>query len=133
MKLFIGHFGDKNKNDWFFSWAKDEKDAINIIENMFGKPEYIKEITNVSPGGLCFKPVDVSNDTKPYYLIETLPDDFKFENDDIIQKIILKEKNIKDIDLNREKYRKMINEKNKKQQELEEIEYTDIIKKIDSF
>jgi hypothetical protein len=131
-KLFIGHFGDKNKDDWFFSWANDKKEAIEIIENIFGKPDYIEELSNVSSGGLCFKPVDISNNDKPYYLMETLPDDFKFKKDDLIQNIIIKQKNLNDINLNREEYRKLIEDDNKKQKELEENEYCKIIKKIDS-
>jgi len=131
-KLFIGHFGDKNKDDWFFSWANDEKDAISTIENIFGKPDYIKEISNVSSGGLYFKTIDISNNDKPYYLFESLSDDFKFKNDDIIQNIIRKQKNLDENNLNREKYRKLIENDNKKQKELEENEYSKIIKKIDS-
>ena len=47
-KLFIGHFGGKNKEDWFFSWADSEKDALTTIEKTFGEPKFIKDISNIS-------------------------------------------------------------------------------------
>jgi len=132
-KLFIGHFGDKDKDDWFFSWANDEEDALDTINKIFGKPDFLKELSNASSGGLCFKPIDLSNDDKPYFLLETLPEDFKFINEDDIQKIIVQQKNIPDENLNREKYRNLIEEENIKQKKLEQNAYNKMINKIDNF
>jgi len=131
-KLFIGHFGDKDKDDWFFSWADSEKDALKTIERVFGEPAYIEDVSKVSSGGFCFKPVDISTDEKPYYLIELFQDDFKFENDEYIQELIVKQKNtMKNSVIKREEYRELIQEKNKNQKNIEENEYNKIIKKID--
>lgn len=131
-KLFIGHFGDKNKNDWFFSWADNEKDALKTIEGIFGEPEFIEDVSNISSGGFCFKPVDISSDKNPYYLLEPFQDDFKFENDDVIQDLIKRQKiNINNFEENREEYRKLIEEENKNQNKLEEIEFNKIREKLD--
>ena len=40
-KLFIGHFGGKIKEDWFFAWADNEKDALSTINKEFGEPIFI--------------------------------------------------------------------------------------------
>ena len=131
-KLFIGHFGGKDLDDWFFSWAESEKEALKTIEKTFGIPKFIKEITNISPGGFCFNPLDISTDGNSYYLLEVLQDDFKFENDDFIQEIIRNQKNKKNIDeITREEYRKLIELENSNQKKIEEIEYKKIIKQID--
>jgi hypothetical protein len=131
-KLFIGHFGDKEKEDWFFSWADSEKEAIKTIERVFGEPVFIEEVSNVSSGGFCFKPINVSDDENPYYLLEPFQDDFKFENDEYIQKIISKEKiETNNNELSRDEYRKLIETENINQKKLEENEYTKIIEKID--
>ena len=131
-KLFIGHFGGKNKDDWFFSWADTEEDALKTINEAFGEPAFIKEISNISSGGFCFKPVDISTNDKPYYLLELFQDDFKFENDKYVQDIIKKEKNINiDEESEREQYRKLIENENNNQKKLEENEYNKIIEKID--
>ena len=131
-KLFIGHFGGKNKDDWFFSWADDEKDALKTIERVFGEPAFIEDVSKVSSGGFCFKPIDVSTDENPYYLLEPFQDDFKFENDNYIQEMINKQKNmINDTDIKRDEFRELIEKKNKNQKKLEESEYNKIIKKID--
>ena len=131
-KLFIGHFGDKDKNDWFLSWADNEIDAIKTVKRIFGEPDFIKDISNLSSGGFCFKPVDISSDENPYYLLEPLQDDFKFDNDELIQELIKTQK-IKDNnnEINREEYRKLIEEENKNQKKLEETEYNKIREKID--
>ena len=132
-KLFIGHFGDKDKNDWFFSWADNEKDALKTIEKTFGEPEFIEDVSNISSGGFCFKPVNISSDKNPYYLLEPFQDDFKFENDDVIQDLIKRQKiKINNIEENREEYRKIIEEENKNQKKLEVIEYNKIKEKIDN-
>jgi hypothetical protein len=131
-KLFIGHFGGKDKNDWFFSWADNEKDALKTIESMFGKPEFIEDISKISSGGFCFKPLDISNDENPYYLLEPFQDDFIFENDDYIQELINKQKNkLNNDEINREEYRKLIEEENLNQKKLQDIEYNKIREKID--
>ena len=131
-KLFIGHFGGKDKDDWFFSWADTEKDALKSIENTFGDPKFIEEISNISSGGFCFKPLDISTDENPYYLLEPFQEDFKFENDDYIQEIIRKQKiKTNDNGVNREEYRKLIEKENSNQKQLEENEYNKIREKID--
>ena len=131
-KLFIGHFGGKNKDDWFFSWADNEKDALKTIERVFGEPAFIEDVSKVSSGGFCFKPIDVSTDENSYYLLEPFQDDFKFENDNYIQEMINKQKNmINDTDIKRDEFRELIEKKNKNQKKLEESEYNKIIKKID--
>lgn len=131
-KLFIGHFGGKNKDDWFFSWADNEKDALKTIERVFGEPAFIEDVSKVSSGGFCFKPIDVSTDENPYYLLEPFQDDFKFENDNYIQKMINKQKNmINDTDIKRDEFRELIEKENKNQKKLEDSEYNNIIKKID--
>jgi len=97
-KLFIGHFGGKDKDDWFLSWADSEEDALKTIERVFGEPVFIEDVSNVSSGGFCFKPIDISTDENPYYLLEPFQDDFKFESDEYIQDIINKQKTKKDND-----------------------------------
>ncbi len=131
-KLFIGHFGGIDKDDWFFSWSDSKEDAIKIIEASFGEPAFIKEISDISSGGFCFKPVDISPDDKPYYLLELFQEGFKLENDKYIQDLIKKEKNNAiDDELDREQYRKLIEDENNNQKKLEEKEYNKIIEKID--
>ena len=90
-KIFIGHFGGKDKEDWFLAWANDKEDAANTVDKMFGDPIFIKELQNAPSGAICLNPIDISDDDKPFYFLEALPDDLKFENDDYIQPIIKKE------------------------------------------
>ena len=131
-KLFIGHFGGKDKDDWFFSWADSEEDALKTIERVFGEPVFIEDVSNVSSGGFCFKPIDISTDENPYYLLEPFQDDFKFESDEYIQDIINKQKTKKDNDgIKREEYRKLIEKENNNQKKLEESEYAKIREKLD--
>ena len=92
-KLYLGHFGGKYKEDWFLAWAKNKKNAESIVNKMFGKPIFIEELKNVSDGALCLNPVNISEDDQAYYFLELLPDDLKFENDEVIQRIIINEKN----------------------------------------
>jgi len=131
-KLFIGHFGGKDKDDWFFSWADSEEDALKTIERVFGEPVFIEDVSNVSSGGFCFKPIDISTDENPYYLLEPFQDDFKFESDEYIQDIINKQKIKKGNDgIKREEYRKLIEKENNNQKKLEESEYAKIREKLD--
>jgi len=131
-KLFIGHFGGKDKDDWFLSWADSEEDALKTIERVFGEPVFIEDVSNVSSGGFCFKPIDISTDENPYYLLEPFQDDFKFESDEYIQDIINKQKIKKGNDgIKREEYRKLIEKENNNQKKLEESEYAKIREKLD--
>ena len=131
-KLFIGHFGGKDKDDWFFSWADSEEDALKTIERVFGEPVFIEDVSNVSSGGFCFKPIDISTDENPYYLLEPFQDDFKFESDEYIQDVINKQKIKKNNDgIKREEYRKLIEKENNNQKKLEESEYAKIREKLD--
>ena len=101
------------------------------IKNLFGEPEYIKDITNISSGGLCFKPENVSNNQDPYFLLEPLQDDLKFENDNFIQDLIKEQKFNDNVEMSRDKCRKLIEEENKNQKKLQELEYNKIRKEID--
>ena len=131
-KLFIGHFGGKDKEDWFFSWADNEEEALKTIERVFGEPAFIEDVSNVSSGGFCFKPIDISTDENPYYLLEPFQDDFKFESDKYIQDVINKQKIKKNNDgIKREEYRKLIEKENNNQKKLEESEYAKIREKLD--
>jgi regulatory protein YycH of two-component signal transduction system YycFG len=133
-KLFIGHFGGKIKEDWFFAWADDENNALETIGKEFGEPIFIKDISNISSGGFCFKPINISNDDTPYFMFEPFQDDFKFENDQFIQDIIINQiliKNDKE-DIQREEYRKLIQKENIKQKKLEEKDYDRMREKIDN-
>jgi hypothetical protein len=131
-KLFIGHFGGKDKEDWFFSWADNEEEALKTIERVFGEPAFIEDVSNVSSGGFCFKPIDISTDENPYYLLEPFQDDFKFESDEYIQDVINKQKIKKNNDgIKREEYRKLIEKENNNQKKLEESEYAKIREKLD--
>jgi hypothetical protein len=133
-RLFIGHFGGKLKEDWFFSWAENEEEAIKTIQKEFGEPEFIEDVTDISSGGFCFKPINISDNTKPYYLFELFQDDFKFVNDNLIQEIIYKQISIDEEkeDQQREEYRKLIEEENIKQKNSQEEEYNKIKEEIDN-
>jgi hypothetical protein len=133
-KLFIGNFGGKNKEDWFFSWADDKEDAIKTIKKEFGEPVFIEDITDTSSGGFCFKPINISKDDDPYFLLEPYQDDFRFKNDEYIQKIIIKQiyGNILSEDKQRDEYRRMIENENLKQKNKEETEYQKIRDQIDN-
>ena len=54
IKLFIGHFGDKKKEEWFLCWAEDEEYVYEMIDGMIAEPIFIEEVEN-QPGFLCFK------------------------------------------------------------------------------
>jgi hypothetical protein len=130
-KLFIGYFG-KDDNYWFFSWAENEKEAIQIIEKEFGVPKYIKDISKNTSGLIAFKPINISKDQDPYFLFENHIKKFLFKNDEFIQKLIREQKNLgKNFNSKRENIRNIIEKENKKQKRLEEKEYDRIIKNID--
>ena len=135
-KLYLGHFGGKYKEDWFLAWAKNKKNAESIVNKMFGKPIFIEELKNVSDGALCLNPVNISEDDKPYYFLELLPDDLKFENDEVIQNIINNEKNsdisedyesINDVEITE----KQDSDNEEVDIETEEDQYQKIIQRID--
>ncbi len=135
-KIFIGHFGGKDKEDWFLTWANDKDDAVNTVDKMFGDPIFIKELQDSPSGAICINPVDISNDDKPFYFLEALPDDLKFENDDYIQQIIKEEKGspakIDNEQLERSKYKKERKKQNQDSEKSAEDQYQAIRDKIDS-
>ena len=135
-KIFIGHFGGKDKEDWFLAWANDKEDAANTVDKMFGDPIFIKELQNAPSGAICLNPIDISDDDKPFYFLEALPDDLKFENDDYIQQIIKKEKDpstkIDNGQLERSKYKEENKKQNGDSEKSSEDQYQAIRDKIDN-
>lgn len=135
-KIFIGHFGGKDKEDWFLAWANDKDDAVNTVDKMFGDPIFIKELQDSPSGAICINPVNISNDDKPFYFLEALLDDLKFENDDYIQQIIKEEKGypakIDNKQLERSKYKKEHEKQNQNSEKSAEDQYQAIRDKIDS-
>lgn len=131
-KIFIGHFGGKDKEDWFLAWANDKKDAANTVHKMFGDPIFIEELQDVSSGAVCLNPIDISDNKKPFYFLEALPDDLKFENDDCIQQIIKNEKDfstkIDNEQLEISKYKKQ----NRDPEKTDEEQYQTIRDEIDN-
>ncbi|MEA3457312.1 MAG: hypothetical protein U9R21_01390 [Candidatus Thermoplasmatota archaeon] len=135
-KIFIGHFGGKDKEDWFLAWANDKDDAANTVDKMFGDPIFIEELQDVPSGAVCLNLTDISNDDKPFYFLEALPDDLKFENDDYIQQIIKKEKGsstkIDNDQLKRSRHKEENEKQNGDSEKSAEDQYQAIRDKIDS-
>jgi len=103
MKLFIGHFGDKKKNECFFAWAEDEDEAVLTVDSMFGEPIFMEELGNPSPGIICFNPVDISeNGEDPFFVLKVIPNEFRFLKEDYINQVIKDEKSYSiDVDMKR--------------------------------
>jgi len=123
------------KEDWSIGVYFGE-DPFNFVlhENISNPVLTNKDITDISSGGFCFKPINVSKEDTPYFLLEPLQDDFRFKNDVEIQDIIIQQ--IFDIEKNedkqREEYRKIIETENLKQKSKEDKEYQKIRDEIDS-
>ena len=103
---------------------------------MFGDPIFIKELQDAPSGAICLNPIDISDDGKPFYFLEALPDDLKFENDDYIQQIIKKEKGsstkIDNEQLERSKYKEENKKQNVDPEKSDEDHYQAIRDKIDN-
>ena len=132
----MGHFGGKDKDNWFLAWADDKDDAFTIVDKMFGEPIFIEELHDVSSGAICINTIDISDDDEPFYFLEALPDDLKFKNDEYIQKLIRKEKcsptDAGKKHTERDVYRKSIEIKNDEQKKNEEEQYQIIKERLDN-
>ena len=95
MKMFIGHFGDKKKKNWFLCWAKDESDARITMDSAIGEPIFIEELTFNQPGFICFtvEEEDEGELGKEFFL-NAIPDELVFIEEDVVMQIIQEERDI---------------------------------------
>jgi len=91
MKLFIGHFGDKKKEEWFFCWAENEDEAVLMVDSTIGEPIFIEEIEN-QPGFICFKVKEEKEDGEKYNIIKAHEDELFFDDYEWIEHIISQER-----------------------------------------
>ena len=101
IKLFIGHFGDKKKEEWFFCWAEDEEQATLMIDAAISEPLFIEEVEN-EPGFICFKVKEGEENGEKYNVIKAHEDELIFEDYDWIKHIISQERSYPmDVDIRR--------------------------------
>lgn len=116
MRLFIGHFGDEKKEEWFFCWAENKDQAVLMIDSAMGEPIFIEEVENES-GFVCFKVQEENEDGKKYNIIKAHEDELFFDDYDWIEYIISQERSYPiEIDMRRirkenEKFLKRYKEK----------------------
>ena len=101
IKLFIGHFGDKKKEEWFFCWAENEDEAIFMIDGTIGEPLFIEEVENES-GFICFKVEEEKEEDKKFNIIKAHEDELFFNDYEWIEHIISQERSYPmDVDMRR--------------------------------
>ncbi len=119
IKLFIGHFGDKKKEEWFFCWAENEEEATLMIDAAVGEPLFIEEVEN-EPGFICFKVHEEEEDGEKFNVIKAHEDELIFEDTGWIEHIISQERSypididIKRINVKNDEFMKKYKEKNGK-------------------
>jgi hypothetical protein len=119
IKLFIGHFGDKKKEEWFFCWAENEEEAMLMIDVAVGEPLFIEEVEN-EPGFICFKVHEEEEDGEKFNVIKAHEDELIFEDTGWIEHIISQERSypididIKRINVKNDEFMKKYKEKNGK-------------------
>lgn len=74
IKLFIGHFGDAKKEEWFLCWAEDQKQVVEMMDEMIAEPILIEEVEN-QPGFVCFRVEEEEKDGKKYNTIKAHEDE----------------------------------------------------------
>lgn len=101
IKLFIGHFGDDKKEEWFLCWAENEDQVVEMTDGMIAEPIFIEEVEN-QPGFICFKVEEEGEDGKKFNIIKAHEDELFFEDYDWIEHIISQERSYSmDVDIRR--------------------------------
>lgn len=91
IKLFIGHFGDDKKEEWFFCWAENQDHVYEMIDGMIAEPIFIEEVEN-QPGFICFKVEEKEEDGKKYNSLKPYEDELFFDEYEWIEHIISQER-----------------------------------------
>ena len=104
IKLFIGHFGDEKKEEWFLCWAENEEQVTEMIDGMIAEPIFIEEVED-QPGFICFKVEEREENGKKYNTIKAHEDELLFDDYEWIEHIISQERSYP-IEIDMERIRK---------------------------